>query len=115
MREHTNEIRVYCDGCSYAVVEAQADYIDRAFDGCGWLHRVRDGRKEDLCPMCRPDSPFEAVQRQIWELCQSAKVVISKGCLCYGDECSGTCGRGKPLGWSLDPDAILRILDGGDA
>ena len=45
-------------------------------------------------------------------LCQSARVSISKGCLCYGDECSGTCGRGKPMGWNLNPDDILRALDG---
>jgi len=45
------------------------------------------------------------------ELCHSAKVVISKGCLCHGDECSGTCGRGTPLGWNLNPDDILHTLD----
>ncbi len=52
-----------------------------------------------------------AIQR-VRELCQSARVSISKGCLCHGDECSGTCGRGKPLAWNLNPDDILRILDG---
>lgn len=54
------------------------------------------------------DAKIQAVR----ELCQSARVSISKGCLCYGDECSGTCGRGKPLAWNLNPDDILRILDG---
>jgi len=54
------------------------------------------------------DAKIQAVR----ELCQSARVGISKGCLCHGDECSGTCGRGKPLAWNLNPDDILRILDG---
>ncbi len=54
----------------------------------------------------------EAQVRAVRELCQSARVSISKGCLCHGDECSGTCGRGKPLAWNLNPDDILRILDG---
>ena len=54
----------------------------------------------------------EAQVQRVRALCQSARVSISKGCLCYGDECSGTCGRGKPMGWNLNPDDILRILDG---
>ena len=58
---------------------------------------------------------LEALRAQVQAvraLCQSARVSISKGCLCYGDECSGTCGRGKPMGWNLNPDDILRALDG---
>ena len=53
----------------------------------------------------------DAIKR-VRELCQSARVSISKGCLCHDDECSRTCGRGKPLAWNLNPDDILRILDG---
>jgi hypothetical protein len=61
------------------------------------------------------EAEVEALRAQVQAvraLCQSARVSISKGCLCYGDECSGTCGRGKPMGWNLNPDDILRALDG---
>ena len=75
------------------------------------------------CWYCSPETPcycclqaeVEALRAQVQAvraLCQSARVSISKGCLCYGDECSGTCGRGKPMGWNLNPDDILRALDG---
>ena len=64
---------------------------------------------------CCLAAEVEALRAQVQAvraLCQSARVSISKGCLCYGDECSGTCGRGKPMGWNLNPDDILRALDG---
>ena len=75
------------------------------------------------CWYCSPETPcycclqaeVEALRAQVQAvraLCQSARVSISKGCLCYGDACSGTCGRGKPMGWNLNPDDILRALDG---
>ena len=55
--------------------------------------------------------PKAAIQR-VRELCENPRVVMSKGCLCYTDECSGQCGAGKPLAWDLDPADVLRALDG---
>lgn len=63
-REVIHEARIYCDGCGYAVVESTVGYIDRAFEQCGWLHATTPhGAEIDYCPVCRADSPFEAVQR----------------------------------------------------
>lgn len=63
-KEVVHEVRIYCDGCGYAVVESTVDYIDRAFEQCGWLHTTTPhGAEMDYCPVCRADSPFEAVQR----------------------------------------------------
>ena len=67
---------------------------------------------EALAAMKERAERAEAQVQAVRALCQSARVSISKGCLCYGDECSGTCGRGKPMGWNLNPDDILRALDG---
>lgn len=66
-REHYNETRVYCDGCGFAVVESQADYTDRAIKECGWLVRIHNGRQQELCPVCRPDTPEILVK--IREVC----------------------------------------------
>lgn len=66
---------------------------------------------EALAAMKERAERAEAQVQAVRALCQSARVSISKGCLCYGDECSGTCGRGKPMGWNLNPDDILRALD----
>lgn len=71
MRETTNETRVWCDGCSFACLEAQSAYIDRAIVESGWIVRERYGRQEELCPLCRPDSPFDVVDR--------VREVVSRG------------------------------------
>ena len=54
----------------------------------------------------------EDALRRVRELLERSRVAMSRGCLCYGNECSGICGSGKPLAWDLDPDAVLRALDG---
>ena len=94
MREHTNEIRVYCDGCGFAVVEAQAHYIDYAIKECGWLVREHNGRQQELCPVCRPDVPLVLVR--IEEVCSKWQEVAYK----------------PPLGMIAD---VRRVLSGGDA
>lgn len=43
-------------------------------------------------------------------LAESARVSISRGCMCFGDECTGVCGAGKPLGWTLDPAKVLAYV-----
>ena len=48
--------RLICDGCGVAVLEAE-DVLSHAPD---WGWSVGD---KHLCHMCRPDSPFEAVER----------------------------------------------------
>ena len=52
-----------------------------------------------------------AIQR-VRELCEQTTVSVSIGCRCYTDECSGTCGAGRPLSWHLNPAAVLAALDG---
>ena len=69
----------------------------------GMIHEQRDRAEKD-----------EAAIQRVRELCREARVGLARGCTCYGDECSGICGYGKPLAWDLDPDAVLRALDGGD-
>lgn len=57
-----------------------------------------------------PEGTLAAIQR-VRELCEDSRVAMSKGCLCYTDECSG-CGYGTPLAWDLNPEDVLRALDG---
>ena len=52
-----------------------------------------------------------AIQR-VRALCSQSRAVVSRGCSCHADECSGTCGAGRPLAWGLDPADVLNALDG---
>ena len=54
----------------------------------------------------------QAAIKRVRELCREARVGLARGCTCRGNECSGICGYGKPLAWDLDPDAVLRALEG---
>ena len=54
----------------------------------------------------------EAAIERVRELCEQTTVSVSIGCRCYTDECSGTCGAGRPLSWHLNPAAVLAVLDG---
>ena len=54
----------------------------------------------------------EAAIQRVRELCEQTTVSVSIGCRCYTDECSGTCGAGRPLSWHLNPAAVLAALDG---
>lgn len=54
----------------------------------------------------------EAAIERVRELCEQTTVSVSIGCRCYTDECSGTCGAGRPLSWHLNPAAVLAALDG---
>lgn len=63
----------------------------------------------------------EAAIARVRELCERARVSMSIGCRCEvlvagfdeeTDECSGTCGNGTPLSWTLDPNEVLRAMDG---
>ena len=64
-REVVDHARLWCDGCGNAVIESVADDLDAAADRAGWVMQVNaaDGIRIDLCPVCRPDSPFTQVQR----------------------------------------------------
>lgn len=63
-KETLYEARYYCDGCGYAVLESTSEHIEQAFEQCGWVHATtHHGGKVDYCPVCRRDSPFEAIQR----------------------------------------------------
>lgn len=42
----------------------------------------------------------------------NANLDVYTGYRCYTDECSGTCGAGRPLSWHLNPAAVLAALDG---
>lgn len=61
--------------------------------------------------LARAEKAETAIER-VRELCAEARVSVSRGCTCYGDECSGNCGRGEPFSWTLDPQAVLRALKG---
>lgn len=98
-----------CDGCTWSVLEYEEGSRDRAFHASGWFHDLHTGW--DLCPACRPDSPFTAVVR-VRLLAEHARPVVSRGCTCPGDDCTGKCRRGEPLGWDLDPAEVLRALEG---
>jgi hypothetical protein len=54
----------------------------------------------------------QAAIKRVRELCEQTTVSVSIGCRCYTDECSGTCGAGRPLSWHLNPAAVLAALDG---
>ena len=57
----------------------------------------------------------EAAIERVRELCEQTTVSVSIGCRCYTDECSGTCGAGRPLSWHLNPaDVLLAIKGDGD-
>jgi hypothetical protein len=55
---------------------------------------------------------LEAAIERVRELCEQTTVSVSIGCRCYTDECSGTCGAGRPLSWHLNPAAVLAALEG---
>ena len=64
---------------------------------------------EALLLEARSDSD-RAVER-VRKLAERARPVISRGCTCPGDDCTG-CRRGEPMGWGLDPAQVLAALDG---
>lgn len=115
-KEVVHEARIYCDGCGCAVVESAVDYIDRAFEQCGWLHTTtQHGVEMDYCPVCRADSPFEAVQRvrELHRECIS--VPVSDGG-CAADEHDSDAGD-PPICLHCTGDwpcATIRALDGSD-
>lgn len=53
----TNQSRVECDGCGYAVLEAPPEDIQRVFRECGWINRLWNGKNQDVCPACQPERP----------------------------------------------------------
>ena len=110
-RETISEVRIWCDGCGLTYLEIQTSVEIDAKQRCGWVSRERNGGRQDLCPACRPDSPFEAEER-VRALAEHAMSVVSRGCTCPGDDCTGKCRRGEPMGWDLDPVKVLAALDG---
>lgn len=42
-------------------------------------------------------------------LAENARVSLSTGCMCSGDECEGRC-KPRALSWNLDPAKVLAIL-----
>lgn len=43
-------------------------------------------------------------------LAEQAQVSLSMGCRCPTEFCLGTCGAGRPLGWTLDPAKVIAFL-----
>ena len=64
------------------------------------LYLVRAGESADR----------KAIER-VRALAERAMSVVSRGCTCPGDDCTG-CRRGEPMGWDLDPAQVLAALDG---
>ena len=57
----------------------------------------------------------EAAIARVRDVCDRIWDVVHVGCRCFTDECTGTCGAGKPLAWNLDPaDVLLAIKGDGD-
>ena len=54
----------------------------------------------------------EAAIARVRKLAERARPGISRGCTCSGDDCTGKCRRGEPMGWDLDPAEVVRALDG---
>ena len=54
---------------------------------------------------------LDAIER-VRALAEHASTVIARGCTCCGDDCTGKCRRGEPMGWDLDPVKVLAALDG---
>ena len=63
------------------------------------------------CPSRRAQDAEAAIAR-VRELCSQSRAVVHVGCRCSTDECSGTCGAGKPLAWDLDPADVLLAMKG---
>ena len=55
----------------------------------------------------------EAAIARVRDVCSQSRAVVHVGCRCFTDECSGTCGAGKPLAWNLDPTDVLLAMKGG--
>lgn len=85
--------RLICDGCGVCVIEdAKVFEAAKAF---GWQFE----NEQHMCPVCRPDSPFDAVKR-VREACRatnSIRMSIDDSWL---------------PGWDLAVEYILRALDG---
>ncbi len=108
-REIVHEARYYCDGCGHAVVESTVDYIDQAFEQCGWLHTTTPlGAEMDYCPVCRADNPFEAVQR-VREL---HHFVVDEIETREGPEDVQHCSECGYIPTDEEPCPTIRILDG---
>ena len=71
---------------------------------------LRVAVNEALLLEARSDSD-RAVER-VRALAEQASTVIARGCTCPGDDCTGKCRRGEPMGWDLDPADVLRSLEG---
>lgn len=56
----------------------------------------------------------EAAIQRVRALAEQASTVIARGCTCYGNDCTGKCRRGEPMGWDLDPVKVLAALAGED-
>lgn len=82
---------------AYAVIAAVEDWARWEHVPKGTLRRLEQA---------------EAAIARVRELCEQTTVSVSIGCRCYTDECSGTCGAGRPLSWHLNPAAVIAALDG---
>ena len=78
----------------------------------GEVHRLRALLSDVTKGTLRQLEQAEAAIARVRELCEQTTVSVSIGCRCYTDECSGTCGAGRPLSWHLNPAAVLAVLDG---
>ena len=63
---------IHCDGCGWAQIECHINDVDTAIGQCGWISREWNGQQQELCPVCRPDGPYDAVEavQQLREWCE---------------------------------------------
>ncbi len=78
-RHYINQVRVWCDACGSAMVEEIPTRIDRALEEGNWIHRIWAGREEDLCPMCRPDCAYDALERVQEEIARQIMIMGREG------------------------------------
>ena len=82
----------------YAVIAAVEDWARWEHVPKGTLRRLEQA---------------EAAIARVRDVCSQSRGVVHVGCRCFTDECSGTCGAGKPLAWNLDPTDVLLAMKGG--
>ena len=79
----------------------------------GEVHRLRALLSDVTKGTLRQLEQAEAAIARVRDVCSQSRGVVHVGCRCFTDECSGTCGAGKPLAWNLDPTDVLLAMKGG--
>ena len=66
--------------------------------------------KEQIAELKKENARLTRRIQSVRVLCEEAEHACGIGCLCYGDECKGTCGGWRTTGWTLDPATVCEAL-----